>query len=124
MLSKLQNINTGIIEFLFKFVLVSFLIMPACILGCFWIGVQIDSVLNINFLKFIFPLIGTVAGFSFTALLIVSGHTKQRAADTPEDLDKAHCFNAATNSSGYGGAASPSRTSTGYATPFFLNRGK
>jgi hypothetical protein len=74
MLKKLQSIDTSGWEFLIKFPLVLFVIMPCCMGGFFWIGVQLDSLANIHFLKFILPFAGTFAGLYLTALLILAGH--------------------------------------------------
>jgi hypothetical protein len=77
MLKNLLSVNTSVWEFLLKFPLVLFVIMPVCMGGFFWLGVQTDALLNINFFKFLFPFLGTVVGVYFTALLIMAGHTKQ-----------------------------------------------
>jgi hypothetical protein len=77
MLKKLLNIQTGPIEFVVKFLLVLFLIMPGCMGGAFWIGLQIDTALHIHLLKFLLPFIGTILGVYLTALLIAAGHTRQ-----------------------------------------------
>jgi len=74
MMEKLSLIKIGLWEFLWKFFIVLFIIMPICVGGCFWIGVQIDAVLNIHILKFIMPFIGSGVGFFFTSLLIIMGH--------------------------------------------------
>jgi len=77
MLKKLLTINTSWWEFLLKFPLVLFLIMPGCMGGAFWIGLQIDTTLHIHLLKFVLPFIGTILGVYFTALLLMAGHTKE-----------------------------------------------
>jgi hypothetical protein len=77
MLKNLLNINTSILEFMLKFPLALFVIMPASMGGFFWLGVQIDTMLNIHFLKFLLPFIGTGVGIYLTGLLIMAGHTKQ-----------------------------------------------
>jgi hypothetical protein len=77
MLKKLLSINTGPLEFLVKFLIVFFLIMPGCMGGAFWIGLQIDTALHIHLLKFLLPFVGTIVGVYLTALVIAAGHTKQ-----------------------------------------------
>jgi hypothetical protein len=77
MLNRLMKINTSAPEFLYKFPLVLFIIMPVCMGGCFWVGMQVDSVFNIHFFKFIFPFLGTSIGLFLTILLILAGHKKQ-----------------------------------------------
>lgn len=77
MLKNVLRINTGPIEFVLKFLLVLFVIMPGCMGGAFWIGLQIDTALNIHLLKFVLPFVGTMLGVFVTALLIVAGHTRQ-----------------------------------------------
>jgi len=74
MIKKLTSIKIGILEFLYKFLLVLFVIMPVCLGGCFWIGVQADAALNIHLLKFIMPFVGSLVGLFFTALLLQAGH--------------------------------------------------
>jgi len=77
MLKKLLSINTGPLEFLVKFLIVFFLVMPGCMGGAFWVGLQIDTALHIHLLKFILPFVGTIVGVYLTALVIAAGHTKQ-----------------------------------------------
>ena len=74
MFKRLTNVRIGIVEFLWKFLLVLFVIMPICMGICFWIGVQADAALNIHFMKFIMPFVGSAVGFFFTSLLIMAGH--------------------------------------------------
>ena len=74
MIKRLNSVQIGIGEFLWKFFVVLVFIMPICVGGCFWIGVQMDASLNIHFLKFIMPFIGSAVGFYFTSLLIMTGH--------------------------------------------------
>jgi len=88
MLKKLLTINISIWEFLYKFPIVLFVIMPGCMGGFFWIGMQIDAALNIHFLKFLFPFIGTFVGIYFPGLLIMAGHTKQKATSTADEPEK------------------------------------
>jgi hypothetical protein len=77
MLKKLLKISTSPLEFLLKFPVVLFLIMPGCMGGSFWIGLQIDTALHIHLLKFILPFIGTALGVYLTSLLLMAGHTKE-----------------------------------------------
>jgi hypothetical protein len=77
MLKKLLKVSTSPVEFLLKFPVVLFLIMPGCMGGAFWIGLQIDTALHIHLLKFILPFIGTALGVTLTSLLLVAGHTKE-----------------------------------------------
>ena len=78
MIKKLKTVNTSGIEFLYKFAIVLFIIMPVCMGGFFWIGLQFDNMLNIHLFKFVFPFLGTLVGVFFTALLIMAGHSKQQ----------------------------------------------
>ena len=71
---RLNYVKIGTWEFVYKSLLVLFFIMPICVGGCFWIGVQIDAIFNIHFLKFIMPFVGSGIGFFFTSLLILLGH--------------------------------------------------
>jgi len=84
MLKRLTTIKIGVLEFLYKFLIVLCLIMPICMGGCFWIGVQIDAAINIHLFKFIMPFIGSFVGLFFTALLLQAGH-KQEAPVTAEE---------------------------------------
>jgi len=77
MLKKLLSVNTSGWEFLLKFPLVLFVIMPGCMGGAFWAGVLVDTALNIHLLKFVLPFAGTILGVFLTALLIMAGHTRQ-----------------------------------------------
>jgi len=77
MLKKLTNTNTSWLEFLYKFPLVLFIIMPGCMGGFFWIGLLLDAALNIHLLKFILPFIGTFIGLMLTALLLMAGHARR-----------------------------------------------
>jgi hypothetical protein len=73
----MNSVKIGVWEFLWKFLLVIFIIMPVCMGLSFWIGVQADAALNIHLLKFIMPFIGSAVGVFFTALLILVGHKQQ-----------------------------------------------
>jgi hypothetical protein len=84
MIKRLTSVKIGALEFVYKFLLVLFVIMPICMGGCFWIGVQADAALNIHLLKFIMPFVGSAVGIFFTALLIQAGH-KQLAPATVEE---------------------------------------
>jgi hypothetical protein len=77
-IKKLTSVKLGVLEFLWKFFVVLFFIMPICVGGCFWLGVQADAALNIHLLKFIMPFVGSAVGLFFTACLILIGH-KQKA---------------------------------------------
>ena len=75
-MERLNSVEIGIPEFLGKFFVVLFIIMPICVGGCFWIGFQMDAALNIHLLKFIMPFIGSFIGFVFASLLVMMGHKK------------------------------------------------
>jgi hypothetical protein len=90
MLKKLQNANTSWSEFFLKFPIVFFFIMPVSMGGCFWIGFQFDSLLNIHILKIIFPVVGLVVGLYLTALFILLGHAKEKASATEKDSHILH----------------------------------
>jgi hypothetical protein len=77
MLKKLLKISTSPLEFLLKFPVVLFMIMPGCMGGAFWVGLQMDTALHIHLLKFILPFAGTILGVYLTALVIAAGHVKQ-----------------------------------------------
>jgi len=127
MLKKLQNTNTSLWEFLLKFPLVLFVIMPGCMGGTFWIGMQLDTALNIHFFKFVFPFIGTFVGIFLTGLLIMAGHTRQEVTDAVNDPDKLYSDNLVTKPSEYRDASFPPKASiprAGHAAPFFLQGGK
>ncbi len=119
MLARLQRTNTGWMEFLIKFAIVIFIIMPACILGSFWAGWRLDSLLNIHILKIIFPIAGSVLGLFFTALLILAGHARDSAIGVIEDLKMQSLCDPAQKQIRSGKSArkaSPSRP--GYLTAF------
>jgi hypothetical protein len=77
MLKQLLKINTSWWEFLIKFPIVLFIIMPLSMGGAFWLGLIIDSLIHIHLFKLILPFGGTVLGVYLTALLILAGHTNQ-----------------------------------------------
>jgi hypothetical protein len=77
MLKNLLAVNTSWWEFLLKFPVVLFLIMPGCMGGAVWLGIQLDTALHIHLLKFVLPFIGTIVGVFLTALLLAAGHFKQ-----------------------------------------------
>ena len=76
-MERLNSTKIGIGEFLWKFFVVLCVIMPICVGGCFWIGMQADALFNIHLLKFIMPFVGSGIGFFFTSLLIMTGHGKE-----------------------------------------------
>ena len=80
MMERASSVKIGIGEFLWKFLVVFVVVVPVCVGGCFWIGVQIDAVLNIHFLKFIMPFVGSFAGFIFASLLVMTGHKREAIA--------------------------------------------
>ncbi len=125
MLKKVQNTDTGIIEFLVKFPIAIFVIMPGCMGGAFWIGLQVDSALHIHFLKFIFPFLGTFLGICLTGLLITLGHTKQSTSETANDSDKPYSDTLVSKPHEYSDTSYSPKASiprAGYATPFTLGR--
>ena len=128
MLKNLLHINTGVWEFLIKFPLVLFVIMPGCMGGAFWIGVRVDAALNIDFMKFVLPVIGTSIGIFLTALLIMAGHTKEVSARAPTGVtEKPYSDNLVTKRSEFTDPSFPPRTSiprAGYITPYYLRGGK
>jgi hypothetical protein len=126
MLKRLLTVNISIWEFMYKFPLVLFVIMPVCMGGFFWIGMQIDTALNIHFLKFIFPFIGTFVGIFFAGLLIQAGH-KQKTPAAAEEPAKPYSDSLVTRRSETADAAfqpKPSIPRAGFATPNFLQGGK
>jgi hypothetical protein len=76
MIERLGSVTIGIWEFLWKFFVVLIIIMPICVLGCFWIGMQVDALLNIHFLKFLMPFVGSGVGVFCTGALLMMGHKK------------------------------------------------
>ena len=81
MIEKLNSVQIGIGEFLWKFFVVLVFIMPICVGGCFWIGVQLDAVANIHLLKFIMPFVGSFIGFILASLLVMMGHNEQENSE-------------------------------------------
>lgn len=75
-MDRLNSVKIGIGEFLWKFFVVLCVIMPICVGGCFWIGMQVDAIFNIHLLKFIMPFVGSGIGFFFTSLLLMMGHNQ------------------------------------------------
>lgn len=126
MFKKLLTIKIGIVEFLWKFLVVLFVIMPISMGICFWLGVQADAALNIHLLKFIMPFIGSGVGFFFTALLILAGHKQLAPAateeSTPQYSDRlvSRHFEAAEAAS----LPKPSIPRAGFATPYSMQGGK
>ena len=126
MFKRLATIKIGILEFVYKFLLVLFVIMPICMGICFWIGVQADAALNIHLLKFIMPFIGSAVGFFFTALLIQAGH-KQAAPTTAEESAQPYSDRLVSRHLEAAEAASlpkPSIPRAGFATPYSMQGGK
>jgi len=120
MMKKLTSIKIGVLEFLYKFFLVSFIIMPVCMGGCFWIGVQADAALNIHLLKFIFPFIGTFVGLFFTGLLLQAGHNHE-APSAAEEPAKPYSDRLVTRRSEAADEVlqpKPSIPRAGFATPY------
>jgi hypothetical protein len=126
MIKRLTSVNIGILEFLYKFLLVLFVIMPICMGGCFWIGVQADAALNIHLLKFIMPFIGSAVGLFFTALLLQAGH-KQVAPATAEGSAMPYSDRLVSTHVEAAEVASlpkPSIPPAGFTTPYSLQGGK
>jgi hypothetical protein len=126
MFKRLTTIKIGAIEFLYKFLLVLFVIMPVCMGLTFWLGVQADAALNIHFLKFVMPFVGSAVGVFFTALLLQAGH-KQAAPVTLEEAAKPYSDSLVTSRSEAADTASlpkPSIPRAGFATPYSMQGGK
>ena len=126
MIKNLASVKIGIWEFVYKFLLVLFFIMPICMGGCFWIGVQADAALNIHLLKFIMPFIGSAVGLFFTALLIQAGH-KQAAPATAEESARPYSDRLVSRHAEAAEVASlpkPSIPRAGFATPYSMQGGK
>ena len=126
MFKRLATIKIGILEFVYKFLLVLFVIMPVCMGICFWIGVQADAALNIHFLKFVMPFVGSAVGVFLTALLLQAGH-KQTAPATVEEAAKPYSDSLVSRHVEVTEAASlpkPAIPRAGLATPFTLQGGK
>ncbi|MGA2158421.1 MAG: hypothetical protein ABSG90_04290 [Dehalococcoidia bacterium] len=123
MLKRVMGVNTSLWEFLVKFPLSLFIIMPGCMGGAFWIGYQIDAAANIHFLKFIFPFLGTFLGLYVTGLLIMLGHSKQSASETAKEADKPYSDTLVSKPYEYSDTSHSPKASiprAGYATPFTL----
>jgi hypothetical protein len=126
MFKRLATIKIGVLEFVYKFLLVLFVIMPICMGVCFWIGVQADAALNIHLLKFIMPFIGSAVGFFFTALLIQAGHkhapivTTDESAQPYSDRLVSRHVEAAEAAS----LPKPSIPRAGFAAPYSVRGGK
>lgn len=126
MFKRLTTIRIGVLEFVYKFLLVLFVIMPICMGICFWIGVQADAVLNVHLMKFIMPFIGSAVGFFFTALLLQAGH-KQAVPVSAEEPARPYSDRLVTKRVEAAEAASlpkPSIPRAGFATPYSLQGGK
>jgi len=94
--------------------------------GCFWIGVQADAALNIHFLKFIFPFVGSLVGLFFTALLLLAGH-KQAVPAMAEEPAKSYSDSLVTSRLEIAASASqpkPSIPRAGMVSPYTLQGGK
>ncbi|MFA5077897.1 MAG: hypothetical protein WC541_00255 [Dehalococcoidia bacterium] len=125
MFKRLTTIKIGVLEFLYKFLLVLFVIMPICMGGCFWIGVQADAALNIHLLKFIMPFVGSLIGLFFTALLLQAGHKNVPA--TVEEPVKSFSDTLVSSRSEITETASqpkPSIPRAGFVTPYSVQGGK
>ncbi len=125
MFKRLTTIKIGTLEFLYKFLLVLFIIMPICMGGCFWIGVQADAALNIHLLKFIMPFVGSLIGLFFTALLLLAGHKNVPA--TVEEPAKSYSDILVSSRSEITETASqpkPSIPRAGLVTPYSVQGGK
>jgi hypothetical protein len=126
MFKRLTTIKIGALEFLYKFLLVLFVIMPVCMGLTFWIGVQADAALNIHLLKFVMPFVGSAVGLFFTALLILAGH-KQEAPTTAEESAQPYSDRLVSKHVEAAEAASlpkPSIPRAGFATPYSMQGGK
>ena len=126
MLKRLSTIQIGIVEFLYKFLLVLLIIMPVSMGVCFWIGVQADAALNIHLLKFIMPFIGSAVGFFFTAMLLLAGH-KLAAPATEEPAQQPYSDRLVSRHVEAAEVASlpkPSIPRAGFATPYSVHGGK
>jgi hypothetical protein len=126
MFKRLTGIKIGVLEFVYKFLLVLFVIIPICMGGCFWIGVQADSALNIHLLKFIMPFVGSAVGFFFTALLVMAGH-KQAVPATAEEPAQPYSDRLVSRHLEAAEAASlpkPSIPRAGFVTPYSMQGGK
>jgi len=119
MLKRLSTVKIGIVEFLYKFLLVLLIIMPVSMGVCFWIGVQADAALNIHLLKFIMPFIGSAVGFFFTALLIMAGHKLEApAAKEPAQPYSDRLVTRPLDAAEIASMPKPSIPRAGFATPY------
>ena len=126
MFKRLTSIKIGVMEFVYKFLLVLFVIMPVCMGLSFWIGVQADAALNIHLLKFIMPFIGSAAGVFLTALLIQAGHKQPvpATADAPAVPYSDRLVTRRLDSETEVLQPKPSIPRAGFATPYSLQGGK
>jgi hypothetical protein len=127
MFKRVSTIKIGVLEFVYKFLLVLFVIMPVCMGACFWVGVQADAALNIHLLKFIMPFIGSAIGFFFTALLIQAGHKQAAPAAAVEESDQPYSDRLVSRHLEAAEAASLPKASiprTGLVRPYSLQGGK
>ena len=125
MFKRLSTIKISIVEFLYKFLLVLFVIMPLSMGLCFWIGVQADAALNIHLMKFIMPFIGSAVGFFFTALLVMAGH-KQAILDAKEPVQpySDRLVSKHIEAAELASLPKPSIPRAGLATPYSMQGGK
>jgi hypothetical protein len=125
MFKRLTTIKIGVLEFVYKFFLVLLVIIPICMGGCFWIGVQADAALNIHLLKFIMPFVGSAVGFFFTTLLVMAGHkeavpaTEESALPYSDRLVSKH-----VDATELASLPKPSIPRAGFATPYSIQGGK
>lgn len=126
MFKRLATIKIGILEFVYKFLLVLFVIMPICMGVCFWIGVQADAALNIHLLKFIMPFIGSAVGFFFTALLLQAGHNQAAPATAGEPVlpYSDRLISRHVEAAEMASLPKPSIPRAGFATPYSMQGGK
>ncbi|MCX6001807.1 MAG: hypothetical protein NTY79_04665 [Chloroflexi bacterium] len=126
MFKRLATIKIGVLEFVYKFLLVLFVIMPVCMGICFWIGVQADAALNIHLLKFIMPFIGSAVGFFFTALLIQAGHKREAPATAEESVQpySDRLVSSHVEAAEVASLPKPSIPRAGFATPYSVQGGK
>jgi hypothetical protein len=126
MFKRLTTIKVGVLEFVYKFLLVLFVIMPVCMGLSFWIGVQADAALNIHLLKFIMPFVGSAAGFFLTALLIQAGHGQAAPAAAEESVQpySDRLVSKHIEATEAASLPKPSIPRAGFATPYSLQGGK
>jgi hypothetical protein len=109
MFKRLTTIKIGALEFVYKFLLVLFVIMPVCMGVCFWI-----------------PFIGSAVGLFFTALLLQAGH-QQAAPAMAEEPAKSYSDSLVTSRSELAETASqlkPSIPRAGLVSPYSMQGGK